>query len=130
MDQIPELHSPLSPISESPSSPAYSSGKLAGGWAMSYGLFLHQQFIEFPWVPGNGHEMGSQHEPEDEGSRWRCGVGPGLEAVACTQATVLGLCRQSSHCDCLSKDPTSASLGPGASLDQANPGLYALLFVV
>lgn len=31
MDQIPDLHSPLSPISESPGSPAYSTGKLAGG---------------------------------------------------------------------------------------------------
>lgn len=44
MDQIPELHSPLSPISESPSSPAYSTGKLAEGVGNVCGLFLHQQF--------------------------------------------------------------------------------------
>lgn len=31
MDQIPDLHSPMSPISESPSSPAYSTGKASGG---------------------------------------------------------------------------------------------------
>ena len=31
MDQIPDLHSPVSPISESPSSPAYSTGMSSGG---------------------------------------------------------------------------------------------------
>lgn len=31
MDQIPDLHSPMSPISESPSSPAYSTGMANGG---------------------------------------------------------------------------------------------------
>lgn len=31
MDQIPDLHSPMSPISESPSSPAYSTGMASRG---------------------------------------------------------------------------------------------------
>ena len=31
MDQIQDLHSPMSPISESPSSPAYSTGMASGG---------------------------------------------------------------------------------------------------
>jgi hypothetical protein len=41
MDQIPDLHSPLSPISESPSSPAYSTGKASkGAGAVGGGLCL------------------------------------------------------------------------------------------
>lgn len=100
MDQIPDLHSPLSPISESPGSPAYSTGKLQRGWAeallslvgnvcylcfclcagssalrnvlekpvaellvlMHKQLSVQQPWIMFPWVPGNGHKVGSQCE--------------------------------------------------------------------
>lgn len=37
MDQIPDLHSPMSPISESPSSPAYSTGMASGGQRGQWG---------------------------------------------------------------------------------------------
>lgn len=37
MDQIPDLHSPMTPISESPSSPAYSTGKPREGNGASGG---------------------------------------------------------------------------------------------
>lgn len=44
MDQIPDLHSPMSPISESPSSPAYSTGMASGGhrgkWADLVAMIL------------------------------------------------------------------------------------------
>ena len=39
MDQIPDLHSPMSPISESPSSPAYSTGMAHGGVGAGRGIW-------------------------------------------------------------------------------------------
>uniref|UniRef100_A0A5F9DT97 SH2 domain-containing protein n=1 Tax=Oryctolagus cuniculus TaxID=9986 RepID=A0A5F9DT97_RABIT len=70
MDQIPDLHSPMSPISESPSSPAYSTGKAAltrrGSLAAprcprvshGHGLFLQ------PWLAEPLHGGGQRLSPQ------------------------------------------------------------------